>query len=44
MAEGRDYLAVAWWYSTLPGLVIALFVLAVGVLGRALTRETRTDR
>ena len=44
VAEGRDYLAVAWWYSTLPGLVIALFVLAVGVLGRALTRETRTDR
>ncbi|PUB25303.1 peptide/nickel transport system permease protein [Promicromonospora sp. AC04] len=44
VAEGRDYLAVAWWYSTLPGLVIALFVLAVGVLGRALTREGRTDR
>ncbi|MEV0953443.1 ABC transporter permease [Promicromonospora sp. NPDC050249] len=44
VAEGRDYLAVAWWYSTLPGLVIALFVLAVGVLGRALTRDGRTDR
>jgi peptide/nickel transport system permease protein len=44
VAEGRDYLAVAWWYSTLAGLVIALFVLAVGVLGRALTREGRTVR
>ncbi|MFI9489805.1 ABC transporter permease [Promicromonospora sp. NPDC052451] len=44
VAEGRDYLAVAWWYSTLPGLVIALFVLAVGVLGRVLARDGRTDR
>lgn len=44
VAEGRDYLAVAWWYSTLPGLVVAVFVLAVGVLGRALAREGRTDR
>jgi peptide/nickel transport system permease protein len=44
VAEGRDYLAVAWWYSTLPGLVIALFVLAIGVLGRTLAREGRTDR
>ncbi|MFD2794834.1 ABC transporter permease [Promicromonospora vindobonensis] len=44
VAEGRDYLAVAWWYSTLPGLVIVLFVLAVGALGRALTRDGRTDR
>jgi peptide/nickel transport system permease protein len=44
VAEGRDYLAVAWWYSTLPGLVIALFVLAIGVLGRALARDGRADR
>ncbi|WP_189667319.1 ABC transporter permease [Promicromonospora soli] len=44
VAEGRDYLAVAWWYSTLPGLVIAFFVLAIGVLGRTLAREGRTDR
>jgi peptide/nickel transport system permease protein len=44
VAEGRDYLAVAWWYSTLPGLVIALFVLAIGVLGRTPAREGRTDR
>lgn len=44
VAEGRDYLSVAWWYSTLPGLVIALFVLAVGVLGRTFARDGRTDR
>lgn len=34
VAEGRNYLAAAWWYSTLPGLVVAVVVLAVGRLGR----------
>lgn len=36
ISEGRNYLAGAWWYSTLPGLVILLFVLSVNVVGRAL--------
>lgn len=41
ISEGRNYLAGAWWYSTLPGLVILLFVLSVNVVGRALkTKET----
>jgi peptide/nickel transport system permease protein len=36
VAEGRDYLATAWWISTLPGLTIAVTVLAVGRVARAL--------
>lgn len=34
--EGRDYLRVQWWISTLPGLMIALAVLAVNILGDGL--------
>jgi len=44
VAEGRNYLATAWWFSTLPGLVIAVVVLAAGRLGRALERGGRTAR
>ncbi|MBM7078737.1 ABC transporter permease [Micromonospora humida] len=33
IANGRDYLASAWWIATLPGLVLAVFVVCVGVLG-----------
>ncbi|WP_380178580.1 ABC transporter permease [Kalamiella sp. sgz302252] len=28
LAEGRNYIAAAWWYTTLPGATIALTVLA----------------
>ncbi|WP_159992439.1 ABC transporter permease [Roseomonas sp. 18066] len=34
IAEGRNYLAVAWWYTTLPGLVVLLVVLAANQLAR----------
>lgn len=44
VAEGRNYLATAWWWSTLPGAVIAALVLAVGRLGRAAGRPGRTAR
>jgi peptide/nickel transport system permease protein len=44
VAEGRNYLASAWWYSTLPGAVIAVVVLAAGRLGRAVGRPGRTAR
>ncbi len=44
VAEGRNYLATAWWYSTLPGLVIAVVVLSAGRLGRAFERGGRTAR
>lgn len=44
VAEGRNYLATAWWYSTLPGAVIAVLVLAVGRLGRTTARSGRDAR
>lgn len=33
LATGRDYLAVAWWLSTLPGVAIVLTVLSLNFLG-----------
>ncbi|MDA3644146.1 ABC transporter permease [Saccharopolyspora indica] len=39
IAEGRDYLATAWWLTALPGLVVALVVLATNLLSRAIQRE-----
>ncbi|MDR0210516.1 MAG: ABC transporter permease [Pseudomonas putida] len=36
IAEGRNYLVVAWWYTTLPGLVVAAVVLATQQLARGL--------
>lgn len=37
LAEGRTYLGVAWWLTTLPGLVIVLTVLAANRIGRSLS-------
>jgi peptide/nickel transport system permease protein len=34
LAEGRNYLRVAWWISVWPGLVITLTVISVNTLGR----------
>jgi len=39
VAGGRDYLAGQWWLTTLPGIVIALTVLAGNRLARALDTE-----
>jgi ABC-type dipeptide/oligopeptide/nickel transport system permease subunit len=33
IALGRDYINVAWWISTLPGLAILLTVLAINLVG-----------
>ena len=33
IANGRDYLGSAWWIATIPGLALALVVVAIGVLG-----------
>jgi peptide/nickel transport system permease protein len=33
LAEGRAYLASAWWVAALPGLAISLTVLAVNLVG-----------
>jgi ABC-type dipeptide/oligopeptide/nickel transport system permease subunit len=36
VAAGRDYLLVAWWASTLPGVAILLLVLSINVFGEGL--------
>ncbi|MEO3789410.1 ABC transporter permease [Nonomuraea sp. B10E15] len=33
IAEGRDYLASAWWIAAVPGAALALVVVSIGVLG-----------
>jgi peptide/nickel transport system permease protein len=37
VANGRDFLATAWWMTTIPGLVIALTVLAGNRISRGLS-------
>ncbi|MEW2162110.1 ABC transporter permease [Streptomyces sp. NPDC007084] len=44
IADGRDYLADAWWVSTLPGLTVASLVLAVNRVSRALDGEWAGQR
>lgn len=39
VAEGRDYLARAWWMSTLPGLVIVAVVLAASRIAAEIRRR-----
>ena len=34
IAEGRPYLAVAWWLMIMPGIVLGLTVLSLNMLGR----------
>lgn len=36
VAAGRDYLLVAWWVSTFPGLAILFLVLSINVFGEGL--------
>jgi ABC-type dipeptide/oligopeptide/nickel transport system permease subunit len=36
VAEGRDYMLVAWWVSTFPGLAIVALVLAINLFGEGL--------
>ena len=33
MSLGRDYISIAWWLSTFPGLAILLTVLAINLVG-----------
>ena len=40
VADGRDHLATAWWLSTLPGLTVAVVVLAANRLSRVVERST----
>jgi peptide/nickel transport system permease protein len=41
ISEGRNFLATAWWLTTLPGLVIVAVVLSAQRLGRAAGRSHR---
>jgi peptide/nickel transport system permease protein len=36
VSAGRDYMLVAWWVSTFPGIAILILVLAINVFGEGL--------
>jgi ABC-type dipeptide/oligopeptide/nickel transport system permease subunit len=36
VSAGRDYMLVAWWVSTIPGIAILILVLAINVFGEGL--------
>ena len=36
VSDGRQYLRVAWWIATMPGLAIMLAVMAVNLVGDGL--------
>lgn len=44
VSGGRDYLRSSWWLTTLPGLVIAVTVLAAGRLAHGLGTEEGARR
>lgn len=33
LANGRDYLTVAWWIATLPGIAISITILGINLVG-----------
>ena len=39
IAEGRNYVATAWWLTVLPGAVVVLVVLATNRLSQAIGRK-----
>lgn len=43
ISEGRGVLFIAWWVSTLPGLILMVLVLAINLLGEGL-REVLDPR
>ncbi len=43
VADGRDYIASAWWLAAFPGFAIMVFVLAMNILGDWL-RDTLDPR
>jgi peptide/nickel transport system permease protein len=44
VSEGRNYLASAWWLTTLPGLVIVLVVLAANRISKGFSMKRRSAR
>ncbi|QWT42834.1 ABC transporter permease [Dickeya dadantii] len=41
IAEGRNYLATAWWLTTFPGLLVVAVVLAANRISQSIRRSTR---
>lgn len=41
IAEGRNYLATAWWLTTFPGLLVVAVVLAANRISQSIRRPTR---
>ena len=41
IAEGRNYIATAWWLTALPGLVVVAVVLSANRISHRLGRSTR---
>lgn len=41
VAEGRSYLATAWWLTSLPGAVILVVIVALGVVSRRVLKSNR---
>lgn len=39
VAEGRSYLATAWWLTSLPGVVILIVIVALGVVSRRVLKS-----
>ncbi|HEX2133826.1 MAG TPA: ABC transporter permease [Actinophytocola sp.] len=44
IANGRDYLASAWWIAAVPGIALTLVVVCVGLLGDAARDESDPSR
>lgn len=44
VSDGRDYIAVAWWLTVLPGAVIAVVVLATNRISRAVDTKVGGHR
>ena len=41
IAEGRNYIATAWWLTTFPGLVVVLVVLSANRISQSIRRHER---
>ena len=41
ISEGRNYVATAWWLTTLPGLIVVIVVLSANRISQSLGRSTR---
>ena len=44
ISDGQDYLTTAWWLVTVPGLVIAIMVVGVNLLGDGLRDRPRRKK